>query len=139
MFQVQLKHFKWNMFNIRSQFIHYRELKRGMTNQECLIHVDFSENSSCKFAAEIQAMHFPSNQKQATLHMGILHVGGTAEHMCFGKISASKEKGPPAIWAHLSPTLNEVKASYPSAETVHFFSDGHSTVRMETSFSSTQS
>lgn len=86
--------------------------------------MDFSENYSCKFAAEIQAMHFASNQKQAMLHTGILRVGGTAEHMCFGTISASKEKDSPAIWAHLTPILDEVKASYPSVDTVHFFSDG---------------
>ncbi|KAI4811884.1 hypothetical protein KUCAC02_014755 [Chaenocephalus aceratus] len=124
MFQGQLRHFKRHTFNIKSQFTHYRELRKSMTNQECLIHVDFSENYSCKLAAEIQAMHFAPNQKQATLHTGILPVGGTAEHMCFGTISASKEKGPSAIWAHLSPILDEVKASYPSVEVVHFFSDG---------------
>ncbi|XP_034093341.1 uncharacterized protein LOC117560540 [Gymnodraco acuticeps] len=124
MFQGQLRHFKRHTFNIKSQFTHYRELRKSMTNQECLIHVDFLENYSCKLAAEIQAMHLAPNQKQATLHTGILHVGGTAEHMCFGTISASKEKGPPAIWAHLSPILDEVKASYPSVEVVHFFSDG---------------
>lgn len=62
--------------------------------------------------------------KPEASNMGILHVGGTAKHMCFGTISASKEKDPPTIWAHLSLILDEVKASYPSAEMVHFFSDG---------------
>ncbi|KAI4800038.1 hypothetical protein KUCAC02_016575 [Chaenocephalus aceratus] len=124
MFQGQLRHFKRHTFNIKSQFTHDRELRKSMTNQEYLIHVDFSENYSCKLAAEIQAMHFAPNQKQATLHTGILHVGGTAEHMCFSTMSASKEKGPPAMWAHLSPIPDEVKASYPSVEVVHFFSDG---------------
>lgn len=31
------------------------------------------------------------------------------------------------IWAHLSPIVNEVKASHPSIEVVHFFSDGPTT------------
>ncbi|KAK0133284.1 hypothetical protein N1851_031198 [Merluccius polli] len=127
MFQSQLSIFKQHFFNIKSQFSHYRELRRSMSNLECLIHVDFSENYSCKLAAEIQAMHFASNQKQATLHTGVLHVGGTEEHMCFGTISSSKEKGPHAIWAHLSPILDEVKKSHPSVEVVHFFSDGPTT------------
>lgn len=125
MFQDQLTHLKRHVLNIKSQFSHYRELRLNMSNNECLIHVDFSENYSCKLSSEIQAMHF--NQKQATLHTGVLYVGGTAEHMCFGTISSSKEKGPPAIWAHLYPILDEVKASHPSIEVVHFFSDGPTT------------
>lgn len=111
MFQDQLTHLKRHVFNIKSQFSHYRELRQSMSDKECLIHVNFSENYTCKLSSEIQAMHF--SQKQATLHTGVLYVGGTAEHMCFGTISASKEKGPPAIWAHLSPILHEIKALHP--------------------------
>ncbi|KAL2099380.1 hypothetical protein ACEWY4_005860 [Coilia grayii] len=96
-----------------------------MSDNECLIHVDFSENYTCKLASEIQAMHF--SQTQATLHTGVLYTGGVEEHMCFGTISPSKEKSPPAIWVHLSPILDEVKAFYPSIEVVHFFSDGPTT------------
>ncbi len=90
-----------------------------MTDHECLIHVDFSENYACKYSSEIQAVHFASNQ-QATLHTGVLHVGG----VCFGTISPSKEKGPVAIWTHLSPILNLVKSSFPNVTVVHFFSNG---------------
>ncbi|KAL2085048.1 hypothetical protein ACEWY4_020566 [Coilia grayii] len=72
-------------------------------------------------------MHFASNQKQATLHTGVLSVGGTEDPLCFCTISASKEKGPHAIWVHLSPILDEVKKTHPSVEVVHFFSDGPTT------------
>ncbi|XP_060753973.1 uncharacterized protein LOC132864548 [Neoarius graeffei] len=41
-------------------------------------------------------------------------VGGVEEHVCFGTISSSKEKGPTAIWTHLSPILDLVKASSPN-------------------------
>ncbi len=104
-----------------------------MTDCECLIHVDFSENYACKYSSEIQAVHFASNQQQATLHSGVLHVGGVdvcfvcVKHVCFGTISPSKEKGPAAIWTHLSPVLDLVKSSYPNVTVVHFFSDGPST------------
>ncbi|KAI4828351.1 hypothetical protein KUCAC02_022447 [Chaenocephalus aceratus] len=75
MFQGQLRHFKRHTFNIKSQLTHYRELRKSMTNQECLIHVDFSENYSCKFAAEIQAMHvlwhnFGIKGERPTCHLG---------------------------------------------------------------------
>ena len=75
-FKKQLTHFKRHLFNIKSQFSFHRELKKSMTHQECLIHVDFSENYVCKYSSEIQAVHFASNQQQATLHTGVLHVGG---------------------------------------------------------------
>ncbi len=38
-----------------------------------------------------------------------------------------KEKGPAAIWTHLSPVLDLVKSSYPNVTVVHFFNDGPST------------
>ena len=124
LFKKQLTHFKRHLFNIKSQFSFHRELKKSMTHQECLIHVDFSENYVCKYSSEIQAVHFASNQQQATLHTGVLHVGGVEENVCFATITSSKEKGPAAIWTHMSPILDLVKASYPNVNTVHFFSDG---------------
>lgn len=39
MFQSQLSIFKRHFFNIKSQFSHYRELRRNMSNVECLLHV----------------------------------------------------------------------------------------------------
>ena len=50
--------------------------------------------------------------------------GGVEEHVCLATITSSKEKGPAAIWTHMSPILDLVKASYPNVNTVHFFSDG---------------
>lgn len=123
-FQNQLRVFTRHQFNIKTQYNHYRELKKSMKSDECLIHIDFSENYACKLSEEIQAAHFASSQQQATLHTGILHVGGVDKHMCFTTISASKEKSPPAIWTHLSPVLDYVKTHHPSVSLVHFFSDG---------------
>ncbi|XP_036929141.1 uncharacterized protein LOC119005523 isoform X2 [Acanthopagrus latus] len=127
LFQRQLTNFKRHLFNIQRQFTYYRELKRGMTDRECLIHVDFSENYTCKHSSKIQAEHVEPNQQQATLHAGVLHVGGVEEHVCFATISPSKEKGPAAIWSHLSPILDLVKTSCPNVTVVHFFSDGRCT------------
>lgn len=124
LFQRQLTNFKRHLFNIKQQFRFYRELKKNMTNQECIIHIDFSENFACKYASEIQTVHFASNQQQATLHTGVLYVGGVKDPVCFSTVSPSKEKCPAAIWAHLAPVLDLVKASHPNVSRVHFFSDG---------------
>lgn len=69
-----------------------------MKDHECIIQVDFSENYACKYSSEIQAVHFASNQHQATPHTGVLHVGGVEEHVCSATISPSKEEAPAAIW-----------------------------------------
>ncbi|KAI7792928.1 hypothetical protein IRJ41_022844 [Triplophysa rosa] len=114
LFQGQLKNFRRHLFNIKRQFVYHRELKKTMKDHVCLIHVDFSENYACKYHSEIQTLHFASNQQQAILHTGVLHIGGVEEHVCFGTISSSKEKGPAAIWTHLDPILNLVKAAYPN-------------------------
>lgn len=91
---------------------------------ECIIHVDFSENYICKYASEIQEVHFGASHEQATLHTGVLYVGPDSEPVCFSTISPSRLKGPPAIWEHLSPILSYVKNLLPAVTVVHFLSDG---------------
>lgn len=44
--------------------------------------------------------------------------------MSFCTASASRRKGPPAIWQHSSPVLDYVRSAHPQVSTVHFTSDG---------------
>lgn len=46
-FQERLFLFRCHVFNIKEQFDIYRELRRNLKRNECLLHVDFSENYSC--------------------------------------------------------------------------------------------
>ncbi|XDV16816.1 hypothetical protein PO909_016351 [Leuciscus waleckii] len=98
LFNGMLVKFKRHAFNIRQQYRYSRELKRNMAENECIIHVDFSENYICKYASDIQAVQFGASLEQATLHTGVLYVGPDAEPVCFSTISPSRLKGPPAIW-----------------------------------------
>ncbi|KAK2857675.1 hypothetical protein Q7C36_005594 [Tachysurus vachellii] len=123
-FHTHLSKFKKHSFNIRQQYAYYRELRKSMATDECLIHIDFSENFTCKYSSEIQAVHFGSSHQQATLHTGILCVGGSKESSCFSTISPSKHKSPAAIWEHLNPLLDYVQATHPEVSVIHFFSDG---------------
>ncbi|KAK0132496.1 hypothetical protein N1851_032633 [Merluccius polli] len=107
-FNLLLHKFKKHAFNIRQQFSFSRELKRTLSSQECIVHVDFSENYVCKMSREIQAVHF--SHQQATMHTD--------------RISESKSKGPPAIWQHFEHVFDYIRANYPSVSVVHFFSDG---------------
>lgn len=112
------------IFQYKEPFHFLPSTKEEHEIHECISHVDFSENYACKYSSEIQAVHFASNHHRATLHTGVLHVGGVEEHVCFATISPLKEKGPAAIWTHLSPILDLVKDLYPKVTMVHFFSDG---------------
>lgn len=123
-FYTHLSKFKKHSFNIRQQYAYYRELRKSMATDECLIHIDFSENFTCKYSSEIQAVHFGSSLQQATLHTGILCVGGSQEPTCFSTISPSKHKSPAAIWEHLNPVLDYVQATHPEVSVIHFFGDG---------------
>lgn len=89
-----------------------------------IIHVDFSENYLCKYSAEIQAVHFGASHQQATLHTGVLYMHSTACPVSFCTVSPSRNKGPPAIWKHLSSVLDYIQSTHPEVSTIHFYSDG---------------
>uniref|UniRef100_UPI00358F15CF uncharacterized protein n=1 Tax=Myxine glutinosa TaxID=7769 RepID=UPI00358F15CF len=95
-----------------------------MSVDEALIHIDFSENYSCKYSSQIQAVHFGASHQQATLHTGVLYVGGKPEPVCFSTISPCRHKSPPAIWQHLNPVLDYLQATHPQVSVLHFLSDG---------------
>ncbi|XP_061892415.1 uncharacterized protein LOC133642309 [Entelurus aequoreus] len=124
-FQDCLFKFRKHLFNIRWQYGAYRQLRESLQANECLIHIDFSENYSCKYHKEIQSVHFGGSHQQATLHTGVLYTNGQTVPFC--SISPSRRHDPPAIWAHMEPVLAMVKTKYPEVERLHFYSDGPAT------------
>ena len=40
-----------------------------------MLHVEFSENDTCKYTNETQALHFGGSYDQSSLHTGVLYVG----------------------------------------------------------------
>lgn len=80
--------------------INYRELRRNLKQNECLLHVDFSENYSCKYSKKksrwcILVAHI------SRLHTGVLYTQGEQVPHSFCSISPSRRHDPVAIWAHL--------------------------------------
>ncbi|XP_069109425.1 uncharacterized protein [Argopecten irradians] len=45
-------------FNISHQFNEIKNLKDNLNENECIVHIDFSENYACKMGEEVQGMHF---------------------------------------------------------------------------------
>ena len=120
--QEMLKRFCKHIFNIRNQYHYYRMMRNTLETDECLIHVDFSENYVCRFANEIQSAHFGASHQQATLHTGCLYIAERVLPFC--SISDSRQHDPSAIWEHLQPIFDWIETDHPAIAKVHFFSDG---------------
>lgn len=116
--------FKRHTFNIRQQFTYCREQKKNLSENESIVHVDFSENYTCKYSSNIQSAYYGASNEQAILHTGILYAGPNVHPLGFSTITSSRMKGPPAIWEHLKPVLTFMKNLFPAIKVVHFLSDG---------------
>ena len=113
-----------HLFNMRNQFKHYKSLRENLTETECMVHIDFSENFAAKMSKEIQSMHFGASLPQISLHTGYYVTGDMDNVRSFCGISDSLRHVPSSVWAYLLPVLQEIKESHPSVEFLHFYSDG---------------
>ena len=118
--QQSARHF----FNIGHQYKTLRFLRENLDEGEIMIHMDFSENYSCKYQKEIQSVHFGASQKQISLHTGVAYT--KVATIPFATVSDNLKHGPPAIWAHLAVILNYLKETT-AVDIVHFVSDGPTT------------
>ncbi|KAJ8720534.1 hypothetical protein PYW08_005999 [Mythimna loreyi] len=124
-FKEELYNMKRHSFNITHQYKEYRRCIETLDERSVLIHIDFSENYLCKFGKEIQSMHFGASKQQFTLHTGLLYARNNK--MPFASISPNNDHGPDAIWAHLQPVLKWIREKFPTADSIHFYSDGPTT------------
>ena len=97
-----------------------------------MIHIDFSENYTCKFSSETQSVHFGASRQQASMHTGVIYTNHTDENgkqqvTSFCSISDDTRHGPSAIWAHITPVLKFVTEKFPEIVRIHFLSDGLTT------------
>ncbi|CAK6978283.1 uncharacterized protein LOC125882102 [Scomber scombrus] len=100
-----------------------RALKESLREDEIVLHVDFSENLSCKLNSEVQAFHLGGSQKQATVHTCMAYTAAGSQS--YATISASLRHDEKAVWAHLEPVLRDVmKNCHPSPTILHVMSDG---------------
>ncbi|KAK0138386.1 ATP-dependent DNA helicase PIF1 [Merluccius polli] len=76
-----------HQFNWIHQVKALREKKETLKDDEICIHVDFSENYSCKLNTEIQSFHFGGSRKQATIHTCVVYTASTS--YSYATISAS--------------------------------------------------
>lgn len=128
-FETSLKPFLNHCANIRNQTNAIKEVKQNLTENDCLIHMDFSENYSAKYNSEIQSVHFGGSRKQFTLHTAVLYFnidGHTSKTQCFCTISTSLRHDAAAVWAHLIPILTEIEKTVPLVQNLYIVSDSPS-------------
>src|SRR5258705_8039511 len=63
-----------HIFNIDYQYETMRSLKNSLSVNECILHMDFSENYLCKYGQEIQQVHFGASHRQVSLHTSVAYV-----------------------------------------------------------------
>ena len=75
-FEEQLTRNSKHIYRVFNQYEYFAKRKETMNEDECIVHVDFSENYVCGYSAEIQSVHFGGSKKQITLHTRVAHVKG---------------------------------------------------------------
>ena len=124
LFHEQMSKFRIHFFNIRHQYKQYQKLRREMSVNEVLVHIDFAENYVAKLSSSIQSAHFGASQRQITLHTGVFYVGPSSDAHTFCSVSDSLQHGPVAVWTHLLPVLDDILSTHENIDMIHFFSDG---------------
>lgn len=106
-------------YYIVHQYQSIKTLKDNLTENDAVIHMDFSENFNTKYAEEVQSFHFGGARTQISLHTVVVYTKGKTE--CFATLSEDLSHNVPAIWAHLQPIINSLPDTI---QNVHFLSDG---------------
>lgn len=110
------------------QYSNLSDKKKSLQPNEILIHCDFSENYSLKYAEEIQSYHFGGARQQISMHTVVVYsnfenLGTTSKSFC--TISESLEHNAAAIWAHLNPIIQAYCEK--NIDSIHFLSDAPAT------------
>ena len=91
-----------------------------LSEDEVVVHMEFSENDAYKLATEFQAFHFGGSRKQATIHTIVAYTSGS--HQSYATISDSLRHDERSVWAHLKPVLEDLKKENPTITTLHCMS-----------------
>lgn len=121
--QTDLHKFLDHQRNIVHKYKTMNNLKSNLQDDEVLIHVDFSENYSTKYAKEIQNFHFDGSRAQLSLHTLVVYLRNSILSFC--TVSENIAHSSAALWTHLRPIFNTLPCGI---ERGHFLSYGPITV-----------
>jgi len=74
--QDHLSNFSRHIYNIKLQYERMRKLRESLSQNEVVVHIDYSENYACKYTREIKETHFGGGNQQVTLYTGVIYLSG---------------------------------------------------------------
>jgi hypothetical protein len=121
LFHATLCVYAAHIFRVCHQYKEIRGVREKLTSEQCMLHVDFSENLTLKDAQQVQAAHF-GNHEQVVLHQGVMYLHGQ-EPRGFLTLSSDDRKTAESVAAHLLPIVQEVKKCVPELKKLFIVSD----------------
>lgn len=124
-FEQEFSEFLQHIFRCLFQQRAIKNLISTLPNNAIAMDVDWSENYLCKYAVEIQGVHFGASRQQVTIHTGMMY--SNKEKKGFATFSDCLRHDRCAVVAHLKKILAEMKESAlipPQVDTIHLISDG---------------
>lgn len=129
MMNDKILQFMKHQANITHQYTAITRVKNSLKPNEAFLHIDFSENYSCKYGEEIQSAHFGGSKPQICLHTSVLYYqdeqGLKSESIC--TLSENLRHDPVLVCAHLRPIFDRLKTMIPNLNSLHILSDGATT------------
>lgn len=129
-FQDQIPNYLKHIYDTAYQHRFLANLRKNLRKNEVLFVMDFSQNYLCKYASEVQSVHFGASKRQIALHTGaffLKNAKNESECVSFCTASDNLNHDAPAVWAHMQPILRLIRQKVPKVDTIHFQSDGPTT------------
>ncbi|XP_053401360.1 uncharacterized protein LOC128557639 [Mercenaria mercenaria] len=73
-FSDQLKRYQKHIYRTNTQYDYYSMRRKTLSENECIMRIDFSENYVCGYSEEIQSVHFGASKKQISLQTGVTYM-----------------------------------------------------------------
>lgn len=124
-FEKEFSDFLQHIHRFLFQHREIQNLTSSLLENEIAIDIDWSENYNCKYAVEIQGVHFGASRQQITIHTGMLYTKTTKKG--FASFSECLRHDSCAVIAHVIKILSEMKKSgliSDKVDTLHIVSDG---------------
>lgn len=110
-----------------------QEIKKEISPDIGLLHIDFSENYNCKYSQEVQSAHFGGSKPQLSLHTSVYYStqldnpDNFIRASSFCTVSENLRHDPVLICVHLQALSVKIKQLSPNLQHLHILSDGPST------------
>jgi len=120
----QTVEFTEHVGRVKRQYEESLKIKKDLAQHEAIVHMDFSENYSCRSVNEIQSAYW--NQSAVTLHPVVIYYKDQSNELCHkSMVIVSDELGHTAstVLTFIDNIVPEVKNLVPAIAKIHYFTD----------------